>query len=137
MKQGCLSLQDKIVIYKSKDNQIQLEVKLDLDKDTLWLSQAQIARLFKTDRSVITRHICNIFKSGELDRKSNVHFLHIALSDKPVKFYNLDVVISTGYRVNSARATQFRIWATRVLKEHILSGYTFVKKKGSNLKTPK
>ena len=86
MKQGYLSPQDKIIIYKSKDNQIRLEVRLDLDKDTLWLSQAQIARLFKTDRSVITRHIRNIFKLEELDEKSNVHFLHIALSDKPANF---------------------------------------------------
>ena len=129
MKQGYLSPQDKIIIYKSKDNQIRLEVRLDLDKDTLWLSQAQIARLFKTDRSVITRHIRNIFKLEELDEKSNVHFLHIALSDKPVKFYSLDMVISVGYRVNSARATQFRVWATRVLKEHILSGYTLNQKR--------
>lgn len=129
MNKGHLSVQDKIIIYKSKDNQIQLEVRLGMDKDTIWLNQAQIAQLFKTDRSVITRHICNIFKSGELDEKSNVHFLHIALSDKPVKFYNLDVVISVGYRVNSARATQFRIWATMVLKEHILSGYTLNQKR--------
>jgi len=117
----------EIVIYRAKDKKIRLEVKLE--QETVWLSQEQIAKLFKTERSVITKHLGNIFHSNELDEKSNVHFLHIALSDKPVKFYSLDVIISVGYRVNSSRATQFRIWATNVLKRHIINGYTLNEKR--------
>ena len=111
----------EIIIYRTKDKNIQLEVKLE--QETVWLSQEQIAKLFKTERSVITKHLGNIFRSNELDEKSNVHFSHIAFSDKPVKFYNLDVVISVGYRVNSARATQFRIWATKTLREFMIKGF--------------
>ena len=117
----------EIVIYRAKDKKIRLEVKLE--QETVWLSQEQIAKLFKTERSVITKHLGNIFHSNELDEKSNVHFLHIALSDKPVKFYSLDVIISVGYRVNSSRATQFRIWATNILKRHIINGYTLNEKR--------
>jgi len=93
-----------------------------LREETIWLAQTQIALLFASERSVITKHLKNIFKSGELEEKSNVQFLHIANSDKPVKFYNLDVIISVGYRVNSKRATEFRIWATQVLKKYITKG---------------
>ncbi len=114
----------KIVVYKPKIGKFRLEVKLD--KDTVWLSQQQIAGLFESDRSVITKHVQNIFKSGELNKKSNVQKMHIPFSDKPVLFYNLDVIISVGYRVNSRRATQFRIWAT---KDHRL------KTKDKRLKT--
>lgn len=117
----------EIAIYRSKDKRIQLEVKLE--QETVWLSQEQIAKLFKTERSVITKHLSNIFRSNELDEKSNVHFLHIAFSDKPVKFYNLDVIISVGYRVNSSRATQFRTWATNILKRHLIDGYTLNEKR--------
>ncbi len=117
----------EIAIYQTKDKKIQLEVKLE--QETVWLSQEQIAKLFKTERSVITKHLGNIFHSNELDEKRNVHFLHIPFSDKPVKFYSLDVVISVGYRVNSTRATQFRIWATNVLKRHLIDGYTLNEKR--------
>ena len=113
---------DQIIIYKAKDKNIRLEVKLS--QETAWLTQAQITKLFRADRSVITKHLNNIFNSHELEEKSNVQKMHIAFSDKPVKLYNLDVIISVGYRVNSRRATQFRIWATTVLREHILYGYT-------------
>ena len=112
----------EIIIYKSKDRRIRLETKLE--QETIWLTQPQIASLFKTDRSVITKHIHNIFRSNELTEKSNVQKMHIAGSDKPVKFYSLDMIISIGYRVNSTRATQFRIWATEVLKRHLIEGYT-------------
>ncbi|MCX5699067.1 MAG: virulence protein RhuM/Fic/DOC family protein [Candidatus Omnitrophica bacterium] len=124
MKNKIIEIPSKgeIVIYRTKDKKIQLEVKLE--QETVWLSQEQIAKLFKTERSVITKHLGNIFRSDELDEKSNVHFLHIAFSDKPVKFYNLDVIISLGYRVNSTCATQFRIWATNVLRRHLIDGYT-------------
>jgi hypothetical protein len=95
-----------------------------LERETIWLSQKQVSELFATERSVITKHLRNIFDSGELDEKSNVQKMHIPGSDRPVSFFNLDVTISVGYRVNSKRGTQFRIWATRVLRVHILKGYT-------------
>ncbi|MEI7452468.1 MAG: virulence protein RhuM/Fic/DOC family protein [Candidatus Falkowbacteria bacterium] len=111
----------EIVIYKTKDGNPDLIVKME--KETIWLTQAQIANLFCVERSVITKHLRNIFNDFELNEKSNVHFLHIANSGKPVKFYSLDAIISVGYRVNSRRATQFRIWATKVLKNYIIKGY--------------
>lgn len=87
-------------------------------------NQKQMATLFARARSVITKHLRNIFKEDELSEKSNVQNLHIAASNKPVKFYNLDVIISVGYRVNSKRGVQFRQWATRTLREHLTRGYT-------------
>lgn len=111
----------EIIIYQS-ENTLQLEVRME--DDTVWLTQAQMIELFQRDQSVIARHIGNIFKEKELDEKSNMHFLHIANSDKPVKAYSLDVIISVGYRVKSQRGTQFRIWANRILKEYMLKGYT-------------
>ncbi len=116
----------EIVLYKSADNKVQMEVQLE--RETVWITQTQIAALFKTDRSVITKHIGNVFRTKELEEKSNVQKIHIASSDKPVKYYSLDVVISVGYRVNSSRATQFRIWATNVLKQHLVEGYSFNEK---------
>lgn len=109
-----------IVIYEAENGEIQVK----LEKDTVWLRQEQMAELFGRERSVITRHIGNIFKEGELDEKSNVQNMHIANSDKPVKFYNLDVIISVGYRVKSQNGTRFRQWATRLLNEHLVKGYT-------------
>jgi prophage maintenance system killer protein len=111
----------EIIIYQTPDGTPDLDVRME--GDTVWLTQAQMVMLFDRDRTVITKHINNIFKEGELDPKSNVHFLHIANSDKPVAFYNLDVIISVGYRVKSQRGTQFRIWANRVLKDYIIKGY--------------
>lgn len=111
----------EIIIYKSKSGEIELEIKIE--KETVWLTQAQIALLFSTERSVITKHFNNIFKEGELLEKSNVQKMHIPNSDKPVNFYNLDAIISVGYRVNSKQATQFRIWATNTLKNYLLQGY--------------
>ena len=116
----------EIIIYKSPSGP-NLDVRLD--RETVWLTQEQIGRLFSTDRSSITKHLRNIFKDGELVEKSNVQNLHIANSDKPVKFYDLDVVISVGYRANSKKATQFRIWATRTLKEYLVRGYAINKKR--------
>ncbi len=111
----------EIVIYQTSDGNTQLDVQLE--NETVWLTQAQMVELFGRDRTVITKHINNIFKEGELEEKSNVHFLHIPNSDKPVKIYNLDVIISVGYRVKSQRGTQFRIWANSVLKEYLIKGY--------------
>lgn len=111
-----------ITLYTAPDGQVQLSVSFD--NDTVWLTQDQMGQLFERERSVITKHIRNLFAEGELVEKSNVQNLHIAGSDKPVKFYNLDVIISVGYRVKSARGVQFRQWATQTLKEHLVQGYT-------------
>lgn len=114
-----------IEIYQSKDGQ--LELKVSLEKDTVWLSQAQMAELFDTKRPAITKHLGNIFKSGELEEKSTCSILeHVASHGQiyKTKHYNLDAIISVGYRVNSSRATQFRIWATQTLKQHLVQGYT-------------
>ena len=117
----------EIVIYKTPGKEI--EVRVSLEKDTVWLTQVQIAFIFGTERSVITKHINNVFKSGELERKSNVQKMHIPGSDRPVHFYNLDVVISIGYRVNSKRATEFRIWATAMLRKYLTEGYLLNEKR--------
>ncbi len=92
-----------------------------------------MAFLFERDRSVIVKHIAKIFSEGELEEKSNVQFMHIANSDKPVKFYNLNVIISVGYRVKSQRGTQFRIWATKRLNEYIRKGFTMDDERLKNL----
>ncbi len=110
----------EVVLYKDR-----LEVRLD--KETVWLRQEQIAELFGTQRPAITKHLLNIFKTNELHEKSVCSILeHTASDGKSYKtrFYNLDAIISVGYRVNSSRATQFRIWATQVLKKHLVEGYT-------------
>ena len=112
---------NEIVVYQP-DETVRLDVRLE--ENTVWLTQNQMTDLFQRDRSVITRHINNVFTEGELDEQSNVHFLHIAISDKPVKMYSLNVIISVGYRVKSLRGTQFRIWATNVLREYLLRGYS-------------
>src|SRR3989338_1505259 len=117
----------EVIIYKGPGKTAHLEVRLR--DETLWLNQRQIAELFTTDRSVITKHLRNIFASGELDEKSNVQKMHIPFSDKPVNFYNLDVIISVGYRVNSKKATEFRIWATKVLRNYLIQGYTINQKR--------
>lgn len=111
----------EIIIYHP-ENTLELEVRLE--NDTVWLTQAQMVELFQRDRTVITKHINNVFKEAEVDKESNVHFLHIANSDKPVMLYSLDVIISVGYRVKSPRGTLFRQWAIKVLKDHLLRGYS-------------
>jgi len=116
---------NELILYQP-DNTIKIEVRLE--NETVWLTQAQMVMLFERNRTVITKHIKNIFQEGELDEKSNVHFLHIANSDKPVKLYNLDVIISVGYRVKSQRGTAFRRWATKILKEYIIRGYAVNKR---------
>ena len=111
----------EVVLYQPNDT-IRLEVRLE--QETVWLTQDQISILFGKDRSVITKHINKIFDQGELDQESNVHFLHIPNSDKPVKFYNLDVILSVGYRVHSTQGILFRRWSSTVLKQHLLRGYS-------------
>ena len=91
--------------------------------DNVWLTQAQISELFQKDISVISRHIKNIYKEGELDEESNLHFLQIPFSDKPARLYDLDVIIAVGYRIKSKRGTDFRKWARPVIKDYMLRGY--------------
>lgn len=109
-----------VAIYESASGQIAVTV----EHDSVWLRQEQLAELFGRDRTVIGRHIRNVFAEGELERESNVQNLHIAGSDKPVAFYNLDVIISLGYRVKSREGTRFRQWANQVLKQHLTRGYS-------------
>jgi len=114
-----------IVIYK--DGSVALEATVN--DDTIWLTQTELVILFNKDQSVISRHIHNIFKDNEVDEKSNMQKMHIANSDKPVNFYSLDIVLAVGYRTNSAKAIKFRQWATNVLKQHLLKGYTLDQKR--------
>ena len=111
----------EIIIYQTEDGLTKINV--NMQNETVWLSKAQMAELFQRDRSVISKHIKNVFEEGELSRESNVQILHVANSDKPVEFYNLDVIISVGYRVKSQRGVQFRIWATSILKEYMIKGF--------------
>lgn len=112
---------NEIVIFETEDKEVKLPVTVE--DETVWLNQNQMIELFGRDQSVISRHIRNVFKEHEVDEKSNMHFLHIANSDKPVAFYSLDVIISVGYRVKSKRGVEFRRWANSVLKQYILRGY--------------
>ena len=121
----------EFIIFKTEDEKISVDVRMN--DETVWLTQDQMANLFERDRTVIVKHIGKIFSEGELDEKSNVQILHIANSDKPVKFYNLNVVISVGYRVKSQRGTQFRIWATKRLNEYIRKGFTMDDERLKNL----
>ena len=111
---------NEIVVYQPDDT-IRLAVRLE--NETVWLTQAQLCELFQRDVSVISRHIKNIFSECELDKGSNLHYLQIATSDRPVALYSLDVIISVGYRVKSVIGTRFRQWANRILKEYVLRGY--------------
>lgn len=112
----------QLVIYKAPDGTMSIDV--NVQNETVWLSQGQMAELFGKDQSVIARHISNVFKEGELEKESNMQILHNTLSKfKPTQVYSLDVIISVGYRVKSKRGTQFRIWANQVLKQYLLQGY--------------
>jgi len=110
-----------ILIYQTTDGLT--KVNVTFEEDTVWLTQEQMAELFQRNRSVITKHIKNVFEEGELQRESNVQILHIANSDKPVSFYSLDVIISVGYRVKSQRGVQFRLWASGIIKEYMRKGF--------------
>ena len=122
--------QNQVEIYRGKSGAVVF--KVDKESETLWATQAQIAEAFDVQRAAITKHLRNIFNSGELDEKSVCSILehitpHGAMADKTqtteVKYYNLDVILSVGYRVNSKNATRFRIWANKVLKEYLIKGY--------------
>lgn len=115
----------KIVIYQTKDGKTSIDVKLE--NETVWLTQAQMADLFQKDRTVIGRHINNVYREGELERDITcAKFAHMG-SDNDQQYetavYNLDVIISVGYRVKSQRGTQFRIWANKILKDYLIKGY--------------
>lgn len=118
---GDTSDKGEIVVYQP-DEVTRLEVRVN--EETVWLTQMQMAELFGRERTVITKHIRNIFAEQELDEKSNVQFLHFANSDKPIKLFSLDVIISVGYRVKSIQGTHFRQWANKILKEYLLRGYS-------------
>jgi len=114
----------EIILYQTSDGTINLDVRLE--NETIWLTQAQMVILFGRDQSVISKHISNIFKEGELNKNSvYANFAYTASDGKTyiVEHYNLDVIISVGYRVKSQRGTKFRIWANKVLKEYIVKGY--------------
>lgn len=123
----------EIVIYQSTDNEVQIEVQFE--GETFWLSLVQIAELFGRDKSVISRHLKNIYKNGELDVDStvakNATVQHEGSREvrRTIEYYNLDAILSVGYRVNSKRGTQFRQWATQRLKEHLVQGYTINQKR--------
>jgi len=123
----------EIIIYKTKGGKTTLEVKLQ--KETVWLNQVQMSQLFDKDRRTISEHANNIYKEKELQRDRTIRNFRIVQEEgnrrveREVDFYNLDVIISVGYRVKSQRGTQFRIWATQVLKDHILKGYTLNEKR--------
>lgn len=112
---------NQIIIYQTDDDQTQIDVRLE--NETVWLTTQQMAMLFDREESNIRRHVINVFKEGELKKENNVHFLHVNGVKKPVPFYNLDVIISVGYRVKSQRGVQFRQWANRVLKQYLIKGY--------------
>ena len=119
--------QDQIVIYQTEDGQTQIDVRLE--NETVWLTQAQMAELFETDRTSIVRHINNIYKVDELDRESTcAKIAQVQIEGKRtvkrnIPYFNLDMIISVGYRVNSKRGVKFRQWANRVLKDYLVKGY--------------
>jgi hypothetical protein len=125
-------MKDEIILYKPNELAERIEVRVDEESETFWLTQEQIAQLFERDRTVITKHLKNIFREEELDEKVVCAFFahttqHGAIKgktqDKNIKYYNLDAILSVGYRVNSKQGTQFRIWANRILKDYLLKGY--------------
>lgn len=121
------NISDKIVIYQTEDGNTQIDVRLE--HETVWLTQAQMAELFMTDRTSIVRHINNIYKSEELERESTCAKIAQVQTEgkrrvtRNLPYFNLDMIISVGYRVNSKRGVKFRQWANRVLKEYLVKGY--------------
>lgn len=118
-------MKNEIVLFENQNVKLEVNVK----DETVWLTQEQMVNLFGRDQSVISRHIKNIFKEKELDEESNMQKLHIANSDKPITLYNLDVIISVGYRVKSQNGIVFRKWANKILKDYLLKGYAVNQKR--------
>ena len=128
-------LDSNIEIYKTETGETEISVRLE--QETVWLSLSQLVELFQRDKSVVSRHIANLFKEGELERNSVVAKYATTASDGKVykvDYYNLDVIISVGYRIKSQRGTQFRIWANKVLKEYLIKGFSINEKKLSQQK---
>lgn len=122
MSNNRVSKQADFLFYDTPDGKLHMEVFYA--GETVWLTQDKMTQLFDVDRTVISKHISNIFSSGELEESSsNVQKMHVAHSTKPVSYYSLDVIISVGYRVNSFQATQFRKWATTVLRDYMVKGF--------------
>ena len=119
--------ENKIVIYQTEDGQTQIDVRLE--NETVWLTQAQMAELFETDRTSIVRHINNIYRADELEREATCAKIAQVQTEgkrqvtRTIPYFNLDMIISVGYRVNSKRGVKFRQWANRVLKEYLVKGY--------------
>ena len=128
-----MNAKSEILIYQTANGNTKVDVRLD--NETVWLNQYQLAELFQTDRTSIVKHIKNVYESGELIEKSTCAKIAQVQKEgsrkvtRDILYYNLDMIISVGYRVNSLRGTQFRIWATRTLKEHLLKGYTLNQKR--------
>ena len=120
---------DKFDLVRFTDNDFELDVRADSENDTVWLTQDEMGLLFNVDRTRITRHINNIIKDGELNKKSNVRKTHFANADRPVSLYSLDMIISVGYRVRSPRGVKFRIWANKILKDYLIQGYAINQKR--------
>jgi hypothetical protein len=124
---------DQIIIYQTTDGQTAIDVKLE--NETIWLSQKLMAELFEKDSDTIGLHIKNILQEGELDEESTTELFSVVQQEgarsvnRNIKFYNLDMILSVGYRVNSKKGTQFRIWANKVLKEYLVKGYTINEKR--------
>ena len=123
----------EIIIYTAKDGSINLDVRLE--NETIWLTQDLIVKLFESSKANVSEHIKHIFEEGELDKNSTVRNFRTVRKEgnrevtRNLEYYNLDMIISVGYRINSSRATQFRIWATSVLKEYIIKGYALNEKR--------
>ncbi len=123
----------EVILYEAPDGEVRVDVRLE--QETVWLSLGQMAELFGRDKSVISRHLGNVFRSGELERKATVAKNATVQREgdrevvRKIEFFNLDAILSVGYRVNSKRGTQFRIWATRTLRDHLLRGYTLYERR--------
>ena len=134
-----MSTKSQIAIYQAEDGQTEIEVKL-VD-ETIWLSQKQMAELFEKDSDTIGLHLKNIYNTGELEQKATTEKYTVVQKEgnrnvkRRIQFYNLDAIISVGYRVNSKKGTEFRIWATKLIKQHIQFGYSVNKKRLEELKT--
>jgi len=125
MKKKEITNKGKIAIYQTSKNEVDLKVRLE--KETVWLDAHQMALIFDVNRPAIVKHINNIYKTDELDKKATCSILEQVAADGKIRkmnIYNLDMIISVGYRVSSKQATSFRIWATKILKQHLLDGYT-------------
>ena len=120
-------MENEVIVFKN--GELELEVNVSEDRENVWLSKQQMAELFQRDRTVISKHLKNIFDEGELAENNNVQNLHVVNVKQPVPFYSLDVIISVGYRVKSPNGIIFRKWATSILKDYMVKGYAINKKR--------